>query len=106
MYDILIISFVVAYCIIISANNWSSPFFGKASTPAQARTGLGPKVYFFTTPECLLPGSDAGGDVLKPSSSFVIQKRQTSCSMRCPMYGPRYYNVVCGLFRDAAIAIR
>ena len=34
-----------------------------------------------------LPGSDAGSDVIKPASSFVIQNRQTSCSMWCPMYG-------------------
>ena len=34
-----------------------------------------------------LPGSNAGSDVIKPASSFVIQNRQTSCSMWCPMYG-------------------
>ena len=34
-----------------------------------------------------LPESDAGSDVIKPASSFVIQNRQTSCSMCCPMYG-------------------
>ena len=27
----------------------------------------------------VLPGSDAGSDVIKPASSFVIQIRQTSC---------------------------
>ena len=37
----------------------------------------------------VLPGSDAGSDVIKPASSFVIQNRQTSCSMRCPMYRAR-----------------
>ena len=36
-----------------------------------------------------LPGSDAGSDVVKPASSFVIQNRQTACSMWCPMYGAR-----------------
>ena len=36
-----------------------------------------------------LPGSDAGSDVIKPASSFVIQNRQTSCSMWCPMYRAR-----------------
>ena len=35
----------------------------------------------FTTPGCLLPGSDAGSDDVKPGSSFVIQNRQTSCLM-------------------------
>ena len=32
-----------------------------------------------------LPGSDAGSDVIKPASSFVIQNRQTSCFMWCPI---------------------
>ena len=36
-----------------------------------------------------LPESDAGTDVIKPASSFVIQKRQISCSMWCPMYRAR-----------------
>ena len=36
-----------------------------------------------------LPESDAGSDVIKPVSSFVIQNRQTSCSMWCPMYRAR-----------------
>ena len=31
----------------------------------------------------VLPGSDAGSGVIKPASSFVIQNRQTSCSMWC-----------------------
>ena len=33
-----------------------------------------------------LPGSNAGSDVIKPASSFIIQNRQTLCSMWCPMY--------------------
>ena len=37
----------------------------------------------------VLPGSDAGSNVIKPISSFVIQNRQTSCSMWCPMYTTR-----------------
>ena len=36
-----------------------------------------------------LPGSDAGSGVIKPASGFVIQNRQTSCSMWCPMYKAR-----------------
>ena len=35
------------------------------------------------------PGSDAGSDIVKPASSFVIQNRQTSYSMWCPMYRAR-----------------
>ena len=34
----------------------------------------------------VLPESDAGSDVIKPESGFVIQNRQTSCSMWCLMY--------------------
>ena len=37
----------------------------------------------------VLPGSDAGSNVIKPTSSFVIQNRLTSCSMWCPMYKTR-----------------
>ena len=33
-----------------------------------------------------LPELDAVSGVIKPESSFVIQKCQTSCSMWCPMY--------------------
>ena len=29
-----------------------------------------------------MPGSDAGSDVVKPASSFVIQNRQTLCSIK------------------------
>ena len=36
-----------------------------------------------------LPESDAGTDVIKPASSFVIQNRQILCSMWCPMYRTR-----------------
>ena len=43
-----------------------------------------------------LPGSDAGNDVIKPASSFVIQNRQTACSMWCPMYRARCtWSAVC-----------
>ena len=37
----------------------------------------------------ILPESDAGNDVIKPASSFVIQNRQTSCTIWCPMYRAR-----------------
>ena len=53
----------------------------------------------------VLPRSDAGSDVVQPASSFIIQNRRTSCSMWCPMYRPRCWNMVCGLFRGAALAI-
>ena len=53
-----------------------------------------------------LPESDAGSGVIKPASSFVIQNRQTSCSMWCPMYRTRCYYMVCGLLRGTTLAIR
>ena len=34
----------------------------------------------------VLPRSDAGSDVVKPALSFMIQNRQTSCSIWCLMY--------------------
>ena len=50
-----------------------------------------------------LPESDAGSDVIKPASSFVIQNHQTSCSMWCRMYRARCWNMVCGLLRGACL---
>ena len=38
----------------------------------------------------VLPGSNTGSDVINPALSFVIQNRQTSCSMWCPLYRARY----------------
>ena len=59
--------------------------------PLQARhkqdQGQGFILLLFQT--AALPGSDAGSDVIKPASSFVIQNHQTSCSMWCPMYRAR-----------------
>ena len=45
----------------------------------------------------VLPGSDADSDVVKPASGFVIQNRQTLCSMWCPMYSHavRTWSAVC-----------
>ena len=37
----------------------------------------------------VMPGSNASSDVIKSASSFVMQNRQTSCSMWCPMYRAR-----------------
>ena len=36
-----------------------------------------------------LPESDAGSNAIKPALSLIIQNRQTSCSMWCPMYRAR-----------------
>ena len=45
--------------------------------------------------------SDAGSDGVESASGFVIHNRQTSCSVWA-----RYLDVVYGLFRAAALAIR
>ena len=46
--------------------------------------------FIFLLPQvAALPESDPGSGVIKPASSFVIQNRQTSCSMWCPMYRAR-----------------
>ena len=54
-----------------NATRWSSSFEGYPLQTAK------------------LPESGAGDGVIKPASSFVIQNRQTSCSMWCPMYRAR-----------------
>ena len=46
----------------------------------------GPGFILLLPQTAALPESDAGSDVIKPASSFVIQNRQTSYSMWCPMY--------------------
>ena len=57
--------------------------YGRASTPDQKQTGLGPRVYFFTTTGCCigLPRSDTGSGGVEPASGFAIQNFQTSCYM-------------------------
>ena len=81
---------------LLKASSSSSSFEGY---PLQARHkqnwGRG---FILLLPQTVtLAGSDAGSDVIKPASSFVIQNRQTPCSMWCPMYGARCQYMVCGL---------
>ena len=38
----------------------------------------------------VLLNSDAGSDVVKPESGFIIQNCQTLCSIWCPMCGAHY----------------
>ena len=65
------------------------------------------RVFILLLPQAaVLPESDAGNDVIKPASGFVIKNRQTSCSIWCPMYRTRCKNMVCGLFRGATLTIR
>ena len=45
----------------------------------------------------VLPGSDAGSDVIKPALSFVIQNRQTRapCGARCIGHAVSTWSAVC-----------
>ena len=60
--------------------------FEEVSTPGRGKQEWGRGFILLLPQAAVLPESDAGSDVIKPASSFVIQNRQTSCSMWCPMY--------------------
>ena len=68
---------------MVSSSSWSFEGY-----PLQARhkQDWGRGFILLLPQTAALPGSDAGSDVIKSASSFVIQNRQTSCSMWCPMY--------------------
>ena len=63
--------------------------YGRTSTPDQTLAGLGLRAYPLLLQAAVLSGSNAGSDVVKPASSFVIRNRQISCSMWCLMYEAR-----------------
>ena len=104
--DVLCIELCFLYCICMDVNanynykqeicfelvfvssSSSSSFEGH---PLQARhkQNWGRGFILLLSQTAALPGSDAGSDVIKPASSFVIQNRQTTCSMWCPMYRAR-----------------
>ena len=66
----------------------------------------GGQVFILLLPQAaVLPGSDAGSGGVEPASGFVIRNRQISCYMWCSMCKARYQDVVCGLFRGAALTI-
>ena len=71
-----------------TSNDLSSSFEGY---PLQVRykQNLGRGFILLLPQTAVLPESDAGSDVTKPESSFVIQNHPTSCSMWCPMYKAR-----------------
>ena len=64
----------------INGSSSSSSFEGH---PLQARhkQNWGRGFILLLPQTAALPESDAGSDVIKPASSFVIQNRQTACSM-------------------------
>ena len=64
----------------------SSSSFGEYPLQVRHKQDWGRGFILLLPQTAALPGSDAGSDVIKPASSFVIQNRQTSCSMWCPMY--------------------
>ena len=71
-----------------SCHSSSSSFEGH-SLQARHKQDWGRGFILLLPQTAALPGSNAGSDVIKPASSFVIQNRQTSCSMWCPMYRAR-----------------
>ena len=84
----------------------SSSSFARASTSCQTQQDWGRGLIFLLPQAAALPGSDAGNESAKPASDLVIQNRQISCSVWCPMYGARFKNVVYGLLRNNPLAIR
>ena len=75
--------------------------FQRASTPGETQAGLRPRVYFLLPQTAVLPRSDAGSDGVKPALSFVIQNRQTLCSVWCPMYRAERGLQVCSVVQDS-----
>ena len=75
--------------VVVDAQSESSSSSSFEGHPLQARhkQNWGRGFILLLPQTAVLPGSDAGSDVIKPASSFVIQNRQTACSMWCPMYG-------------------
>ena len=73
----------------IKGTSSSSSSFEGHSLQARQKQDWGRGFILLLPQTAALPGSDAGSDVIKPASSFVIQNCQTSCSMWCPMYKAR-----------------
>ena len=67
----------------------SSPSFEGHPLQARHKQDWGRGFIPLLPQNAALPESDAGSGVIKPASTFVIQNRQASCSIWCPMYGAR-----------------
>ena len=86
LHSFYVVSYLEGNIVPSSSSSSSSSFEGY---PLQARhkQNWGRGFILLLPQTAVLLGSDAGSDVIKPASSFVIQNRQTACSMWCPMYG-------------------
>ena len=69
--------------------SWSSSSFEGYPLQVRHKQDWGRGFILLLPQTAALPGSNAGSHVIKPASSFIIQNRQTSCSMWCPMYRAR-----------------
>ena len=84
--DMAYLSFMIWSLWIWHTNPLSSSSFEGHPLQVRHKQDWG-RGYIFLLPQtAVLHESDAGSDVIKPASSFVIQNRQTLCSMWCPMY--------------------
>ena len=83
-------SFLLVFCLCLTSFLpklfWSSSSFEGYPLQVRHKQGWGRGFILLLPQTAALPESDAGSDVIKPASSFVIQNRQTSCSMCCPIY--------------------
>ena len=105
-----IICFKLTYVVSIVPQNSSSPSsstsFEKGIHSGSNTNSTGVEGLSIYHPQnAVLPKSNAGSDGVEPESDFVMQNHQTLCSMRCPMYEARYYNVFSGFFDGTPLAI-
>ena len=88
LYHVILLSiYTYGRSIEKSVTSSSSSSFEGHPLQARHKQNWGRGFILLLPQTAVLPGSDAGSDVIKPASSFVIQNRQTACSMWCPMYG-------------------
>ena len=75
----------------------SSLSFEKYPLQVRHKQNWGQGFIHLLTQAAVLPESDADSDVIKPASSFVIQNRQTLCSMspRCIGHAVSTWFAVC-----------
>ena len=76
--------------LFIVKNFFNSSSLGRPSIIGQTKIGLGPRFILLLPQVSVLPGLNSVSESVKPASSFVIQNRQTSCSMWCLMYVAHY----------------